>query len=28
VDVKDQLQKIDAGLLDGSIQTNVPGKKP
>lgn len=26
-DVKDQMQKIDAGLLDGSINTNVPSQK-
>ena len=27
-DVKDQMEKINAGLLDGSIKTNVPSQKP
>jgi basic membrane protein A len=27
-DVKGQMEKINAGLLDGSITTNVPSKKP
>jgi basic membrane protein A len=27
-DVKTEMEKIDAGLLDGSILTNVPAKKP
>jgi basic membrane protein A len=27
-DVKDQMEKINAGLLDGSIKTNVPSRKP
>jgi len=27
-DVKDQMAKINAGLLDGSIKTDVPSKKP
>jgi hypothetical protein len=27
-EVKDQMQEINAGLLDGSIQTNVPSRKP
>ncbi len=27
-DVKDEMQKIDSGLLDGSIKTNVPSQKP
>jgi basic membrane protein A len=28
VDVKDQMEKINAGLLDGSIKTDVPPQKP
>jgi basic membrane protein A len=27
-DVKTEMEKINAGLLDGSIQTNVPARKP
>ncbi len=27
-DVKDQMEKINAGLIDGSIKTDVPSKKP